>query len=343
MQQSPLHRPLNEQQACIAEGYALSQLLLGEEIETLLAPRVLITGNGPFAAFPFQALPLDSLGQQYFGSKHTISIASSLRLHQLMEDRNVSPKKAGVLGFAPDFSADFDTLLLAERQQRNLGALFANKKELAAIADRVGGRYFYGEDAQIDHFYRYASQYSILHLATHAKADANDGRNSLFLLADPDEGVAPIFAEDLTQLSLQSNLVILSACETGLGSSHSTEGTIGFTHAFMAAGAKSLIASFWSVEDQSTAEVMTAFYKHLANGLPKDEALRQAQLDFRQRNQGTYRDHPYYWAAFSFFGDASPIQLPAPNEQRRYLVLGLLLITWLGIRSWRRHRSLAKR
>jgi CHAT domain-containing protein len=99
---------------------------------------------------------------------------------------------------------------------------------------------------------------------------------------------------------LNADLVVLSACETGLGKEVKGEGLVSLTRAFMYAGTPSVVASLWKVADLSTAELMTRFYRHLKDGkLSKAEALRQAQLELIQ--EGRF-DHPYFWSPFVLIG-----------------------------------------
>ncbi len=107
--------------------------------------------------------------------------------------------------------------------------------------------------------------------------------------------------------------MVLSACQTAIGEEQFGEGLIGLSRAFQYAGARSVLATLWSVADSTTAELMTRFYRHLQAGKPKDEALRAAQLELirtpiRVTNQdGEPREldasAPYYWAAFQVIGD----------------------------------------
>jgi CHAT domain-containing protein len=103
----------------------------------------------------------------------------------------------------------------------------------------------------------------------------------------------------LERVRLHADLVTLSACETGFGQELGGEGLGSLTRAFLYAGAGSVVASLWSVADESTAELMTAFYRELRAGTPKDEALRRAQAGLLR---GRHR-HPFHWAAFQLHGD----------------------------------------
>ncbi len=108
--------------------------------------------------------------------------------------------------------------------------------------------------------------------------------------------------EILEKVRIDADLVTLCACKSGLGKEMRGEGLIGLTRAFQYAGARSVMASLWNVSDRSTAELMGRFYKYLADGKPKDEALQAAQTDLI-RSSASFMRHPYHWAAFELIGD----------------------------------------
>ena len=109
---------------------------------------------------------------------------------------------------------------------------------------------------------------------------------------------------DLYNLQLNADMVVLSACETGIGELQKGEGIISLARGFTYAGAKSIITSLWSVEDECTKKIMISFYEYLDQGLAKDAALRQAKLDYINDEQTTHVDaHPFYWSPFIGVGD----------------------------------------
>ena len=107
-----------------------------------------------------------------------------------------------------------------------------------------------------------------------------------------------VTAEKILGMRLQgTDLVTLSACETGVGDLQAGEGVFGLKRAFILAGARSLVLSLWSVPSRETTELMTAFYQQMAAGVPKATALRQAQLAMLRKHP-----HPFYWGAFVLVG-----------------------------------------
>lgn len=124
-----------------------------------------------------------------------------------------------------------------------------------------------------------------------------------------DEGDGFLTGEDVSGLDLlYTDMVVLSACETGLGDIRSGEGVFGLRRAFLLAGARTLLMSLWKVPDSQTQMLMVEFYKRVLGGKPRAVALREAQLTVK----GTFPD-PFYWAAFICQGD--PGMLPVSGRQ----------------------------
>jgi CHAT domain-containing protein/tetratricopeptide (TPR) repeat protein len=140
-----------------------------------------------------------------------------------------------------------------------------------------------------------------------ALAGANTWLKAGNLPEEAEDGL--LTAEDVTGLDLlATELVVLSACETGLGRVHVGEGVFGLRRAFVLAGAKTLVMSLWKVPDEPTRELMEDFYDRLLAGEGRAEALRQAQLAMKAK----YPD-PFYWGAFICQGDPSPLGMVRPG------------------------------
>jgi CHAT domain-containing protein len=124
----------------------------------------------------------------------------------------------------------------------------------------------------------------------------------------PGAGDGILNAVDLSSLDLLgTDLVVLSACETGLGAAHVWEGVFGMRRAFALAGASTLIMSLWEVADQQTVDLMVDFYRGLHIGKSRGEAFRKAQLALKERYSS-----PYYWGAFICQGEIGPLVSSRP-------------------------------
>ena len=149
------------------------------------------------------------------------------------------------------------------------------------------------------------AQYRIVHFATHGLLNSKHPELSglVFSMVDQ-QGKAQngfLQLEDIYNLKLPVELVVLSACETGLGKEIHKEGLLGLTRGFMYAGASRVIASLWKVDDVATAELMGHFYEAmLKEKIPAAAAMRRAQVEMWQQRRWK---HPYYWAAFQIQGE----------------------------------------
>jgi CHAT domain-containing protein/Tfp pilus assembly protein PilF len=149
------------------------------------------------------------------------------------------------------------------------------------------------------------SQYRILHFATHGLLNSERPELSglVFSLIDqagkPQDGFLRL--HEIYNLQLNADLVVLSACETGLGKEIKGEGLIGLTRGFMYSGAPRVVASLWNVDDLATAELMKLFYQRmLKDGMPAGAALRAAQLELSGQKRWA---SPYFWAGFVLHGE----------------------------------------
>jgi CHAT domain-containing protein len=143
-------------------------------------------------------------------------------------------------------------------------------------------------------------KYDVLHLSLHGYPDMEfPDRSALVFAPAPqlkDSGF--LQAREIRNLHLSARLVTLSACKTSVGPTYET-GTASIVNAFVEAGAQSVVSTLWDVDDRAGRKLMESFYKHLAAGEGRAEALRHAQLEFANAGES-----PYYWANFQIVGDA---------------------------------------
>ena len=142
-----------------------------------------------------------------------------------------------------------------------------------------------------------------------ALAGANTFLAKGVLPPDAEDGI--LTAEDVSGLDLLgTELVVLSACETGLGEIRVGEGVFGLRRAFVLAGARTLVMSLWKVPDEPSAQLMEAFYENLGAGMGRAEALREAQLALAR-----LYPPPWFWGAFICQGDPGPLETPARTTE----------------------------
>ncbi len=146
---------------------------------------------------------------------------------------------------------------------------------------------------------------------------------------------------DIYGLNLNADLVVLSACETGIGKEVKGEGLMSLNNAFLQTGAKSVMASLWKVEDGATLELMKNFYGAMANEkLTPPQALRQAQIKLRQIPQ--YQS-PFYWAAFTVQGDFRTVPEISNTYGKAIYLFAFVPLLLIGIYLFRRTKLLRRK
>ncbi len=334
----PRHRP-----GATDAGRRLYRLLVAPAKAAMeRAQRILIVPDGPLLLLPFAALirPLpaeEGGGEQYLAAWKPQSIVQSATLYsELRRARRPSPAggdsaASSLVAFGdPRYPtrarpADLHDVRLRSAARRGLfdwDALPYSRREVERIVELYppgAARAFLGDEALEEHAKTIGASARVVHFATHGYLDDRFPLNSGLALTVPKElgegrenGLLQAW-EILESVRLDADLVVLSACQSGLGAEQPGEGLIGLTRAFQYAGARSIVASLWSVEDETTAELMLHLYRHLRSGASKDEALRAAQLALIQRpvrvergdGESVVKDAsaPYYWAAFQLVGD----------------------------------------
>jgi CHAT domain-containing protein/Tfp pilus assembly protein PilF len=315
---------------------SLYRTLIGP-VEELVArsQRVLILPDGPLHRLPFGALLRDAGGREsYFVEWKPLHTALSLTVYGALRAsrRELSPRgdagAAQVVAFGdphyppqhPGDSAASQKSYLRSLTSFHWTPLPYTRRELERIAESYPAAHLYlGDDATEERVKAVARGARVLHFATHGYLDDRNPLDSALVLTIPeqlspgrDNGLLQVW-EIFESLRLDADLVVLSACDSALGRELSGEGLIGLTRAFQYAGARSVVATLWSVSDQATAELMARLHHHYAAGLSKDEALRQAQIELiRQPMRITTAEGrtveidasaPFFWAAFQLFGD----------------------------------------
>ena len=291
----------------------LSSILYDQLIqpfENELKFEILITPDGVLSLLPYEILFKED---KYLIEDHCISYHYSTQLWEIMESREVN-NKMDLLALAPTFN-DFNTEEALEELKRvrsGVTPLLYNQDEAKQIAELWGGEYLSSEKSNLEEFLKLAPEYEILHLATHGKADDRKGEYSYLLLkSDHDTLSQKLFVKDLYDLKLSNKLVVLSACETGIGEVQQGEGIMSMAHGFAMAGSSAIVPTLWSINDKASAEIIVEFFKNLKKGERKNVALRNAKLNFLKNNPDA---SPFYWAAFIAIGDTQAVKNSFPSS-----------------------------
>lgn len=289
-------------------AFALYEKLIAP-IENSLTEEVIIVPDAELNFIPFDALLTNKDDDKsYLIKNHQISYNYSAThyLQLLNSVKKVAPKT--VLAVAPSFKNNDINYksLLAKRS--GLSNLEFNIPEAKTISNLFDGTLLESNKATKENFIKEAKDYNIIHLSTHAKSNDAMGEFSYIAFQKGTDSTSindsRLYVNELYNLNLNADLVVLSACETGLGELKRGEGVVSLARGFTYAGAKSTLTSLWSVNDAQTTKLMESFYTNLKEGMTKDKALRQAKLDYLSNENLTA---PYFWAGFIPAGDMSAI------------------------------------
>ncbi|WP_179318972.1 CHAT domain-containing protein [Winogradskyella helgolandensis] len=180
------------------------------------------------------------------------------------------------------------------------------------------------------------NKYSILHLSTHANSgDFTTPANIDFI-------DSKLYLQDLYNLDLTNDLVVLSACETGVGMLQKGEGSMNLARGFKYAGVSNLLVSLWKINDLSTSQLMSSFYKDLRTTESPFAANQSSKLAYLNNPDiSNIKKSPYYWSAFVYFGDLTTSKPSNDYDLYLYLILGLIIafFSWLLIfkqKIWKR-------
>jgi CHAT domain-containing protein len=289
---------------------------------------------------PFAALK--STDGRYLIEKHTIRIFPSIQsldiLRKKVQERFQTGNKVVVVGnpvipkiklINSNIAEEYDNLPYAEQEAKAIGELLGTKPLI-------------GQQATEKNILNQISQAKIIHFATHAILDVRVNRPkvpsrlnrrkgifgdeylSYFVESEYKEGVNVIAltpsakddglldeGEIYNLKNLNAELVVLSACNTGIGDI-TTDGVIGLARPFIANGVPSVVVSLWSVYDDTTSTLMIEFYKHLGKTSDKAQALRQAMLTMIKN-----KNNPVDWSGFLLVGEADISQIPIKSRENQ--------------------------
>lgn len=352
----------------------LAQMILFPVAAELNRKQIIVAPDDALNYIPFQILPVGPNNPEPLVARHDIIyVPSASILGELRKEagrRGVRAKALAIFGnpiFAaksgqPDNSTQFTAQTSPDESKHalrgielesdtsdlsSLKPLFYAAREIANLRDVATEAQTFAaqkDDATREQLLKMDfSQFAILHFATHGLLNPEHPERSGLLLSSINrEGktVDPFVGlQDIYSLRAPVDLVVLSACQTGLGKDIRGEGLVGLTRGFMYAGASSVVASLWKVEDEATAELMKLFYiEMLKNEKTPAEALRAAQNSIRQDPRWSA---PHYWAGFTLQGEYRYVVNSSRGWGSYSVVIvaaAFFLLLLLGAAYWYRSR-----
>lgn len=343
----------------LREAHALSNDLLGQAADELGGKRLIIVADGKMHYFPLEALPLpDSRSDDPILLTNEVIYEPSAAALMLIEKTATSVRSPGkdlFLVSDPVFSrsdvrlrpdrrpdqSNFSSSVGAFRDFRSLDSLPrlpASLDEANSIENVVGAYATTsrtGFAANRDNVLNSGlADYKVVHFATHGVLDEERPELSGIVLSLFDQAGDPqsggfLRLQDVYGMNLNADLVVLSACDTGLGKEIKGEGIMSLNNAFLQAGARTVVSTLWKIEDTATKQLMTDLYRGMKeDGLTPSGALRRAKI--RLRNDQRFSS-PFFWASFTTEGDFR--SFPHFSTRRRWTIFdfGVVLLSLCGI------------
>jgi CHAT domain-containing protein len=285
---------------------------------------LVIVPDGELAKIPFDALltsPVVNKNRINFAAlpyllyQYRISYTYSASLLCRNRENEFIPKH--IYAFAPSYGSGPE-----DQTRAGFGNLQAIFQEIEGIGKWFSQcQFISGQQASKRSFRSVSRDNAILHLAMHATVN-EDNHNYSYLAFSEHDSISHdsrLYNYEISLMDIKSPLVVLSACNTGDGAIIQGEGAMSLHRGFLLAGVPSVVHTLWSIEDASSARIMENFYKYLAEGKDKREALHLAKIEYIKTMPPTLVN-PYFWSGYALSGDYSKI-----NRTGQYH------ITWITI------------
>ncbi|MDH3244772.1 MAG: CHAT domain-containing protein, partial [Saprospiraceae bacterium] len=313
-----------------------------EPVLTEKCNRLILCPDGKLTLLPMDILLTDTEGTSYKTASYLlhdyeISYALSANL-QFKRPQTKPVKKPTVLAMA--YSHGWESDLVSEGDFLHLPG---SSLEVDAIKKRIRGKIIAlkGRAASESAFRQNIQDADIVHLAVHGIGDRESSLDSRLIFRTEDDSLdGRLYARELYNLDQPPKLVVLSACETGIGKDYPGEGVFSIARGFAFAQTPAIALSLWEVDDEATAIIMDHFYRYLAKGNSISKSLQIAKIDYLQTAL-SHNSQPFYWATMVPMG--SPISM-VPKSRASLIIfllsiLILLIAVFIIIRSWTFPRS----
>ena len=289
-------------------GYQLYKSIFKDYHQFLVGKELIIIPSTQIASIPLELLPTsNSADANYFIQENLITYLFSIN-DFFEKEINSDFDQNSLLSVVPSFgkTRKMEISLLANRDSSLIdlpGALIECKK----ISEFFPSEIITGGIATENLFKSCLRYYPIIHLSTHGLSSTQKyyADELAFSKSEGDEDGYLHFSEILN-LKLRTEMIVLSACKTGVGAQNISVASMNLGWAFKQAGAQSVIMSLWDANDYASSVIMPAFYSYLSQGFTRPEALRKAKLKYLEKADNLMK-HPVYWAGFQYYGPNEPV------------------------------------
>ncbi|MBI5540512.1 MAG: CHAT domain-containing protein [Bacteroidia bacterium] len=325
----------------IQNSYSLYSVILKPVKNLIKKNSLIIVSDGVLNLLPFETLLTNNYNNShvdyrylpYLIKERSVSYANSATLYcSSGKTDNKTPKN--ILAFAPGYTSSNSAI--AEVVTRSFySPLRGAKEEVNSFNGILNGDYFFNNEATETEFKNRANDYSIIHMAMHGQADADDSGNSRLIFENGGKGNDGfLYAWEIYNMNLNPDMVVLSACNTGTGKLRKGEGVMSLARSFSYAGCPSVVMTLWSISDLSSTDLMKYFYSNLSLGDNKAEALQKAKTEYITQTS-PMKSHPYYWAGYVVIGDKSPVEIDSHINKMFYtssVSLAILALAFVFVR-----------
>ena len=304
-----------------SETDKLSQYIFGSHQGLIKPGRLYVSSAGNLQGIPLDILPL--------GATHDSISPEDYAKQYLINDLTISRFPSGTFGlkiFRDGFEVKSSTFIAPEYHQ---DPLEYGEIEVTASSRKLDGKLRQGNVSGAQVVSALGTS-DLVHFAGHSFAHPRD-MDSIFLLIG--NGNDTFHLSDLLNVRSKANLVVLSSCESSMGT-RSYEGNIGLTYGLSFAGSPNVISSIWPASDRETGEIFSRFYDCFREGGQSDECLRQARLEYLA-DAPLPGQHPYYWATWSYYGH--PVMYKQGNWWGQYLLLLAFIVFGVALVAQRHY------
>lgn len=322
------------------EAFYLYQTMVAPSLKPLKEiDKIIFIPDGSMFNISFDALITkmptntnkDYRNLDFLAKTHEISLQLSANMMGFLKNKKMGEKSTNALFISPKFSS------------KGFSNLPFSEECVTKLSNKFQSDVFQQHQASKQNFLKSAARsYSVIHFATHSAINCKNPLESklYFSQFNPSDTSNSLTLSDVYKHKINTEMVVLNACESNLGFNETGEGIINFPRAFLMSGSKSVVSTLWKTDDQTSSEIILSFYEELNKGLEKDEALRNAKLKYLNNAKSSDDANPVYWAGMVVFGDNSPIHLETKNSNIKwYFIIAALTILAGGFLIMRKRKK----